>query len=76
MKNLEQTTDEILNLAAAQFKVPRTELQADDDFFMKFASAGLKPGPPRRSENSTGGTTSLGVSTSEGQEPLRCVGIK
>jgi acyl carrier protein len=29
----EQTLDEILNLAAAHFKVPREKLQADDDFF-------------------------------------------
>ena len=42
MKNLEQTTDEILNLAEAQFKVPRTELQADDDFFMKLGIDSLQ----------------------------------
>ena len=35
MKTLEQTTDEILNLAAASFRVPRGELAADDDFFQK-----------------------------------------
>ncbi len=28
-----QTLDEILNLAAAQFKVPREKLTPDDDFF-------------------------------------------
>ena len=28
-----QTLDEILNLAAAHFKVPREKLNADDDFF-------------------------------------------
>ena len=29
----DQTLDEILNLAAAQFKVPREKLTPDDDFF-------------------------------------------
>jgi acyl carrier protein len=29
----EQTLNEILNLAAAQFKVPREKLTPDDDFF-------------------------------------------
>ena len=33
MPNSEQTLDEILNLAAAQFKVPREKLAPDDDFF-------------------------------------------
>ena len=31
--NAEQTFDEILNLAAAHFKVPREKLSPDDDFF-------------------------------------------
>jgi len=33
MRTLEQTTDEILDLAATHFKVPRERLSADDDFF-------------------------------------------
>ena len=35
MNTLEQTTDEILGLAAEHFKVPREELSPDDDFFKK-----------------------------------------
>jgi len=33
MTALEKTTDEILQLAAAHFKVPREQLRPDDDFF-------------------------------------------
>jgi acyl carrier protein len=33
MSSLEKTTGEILDLAAAHFKVPRENLRADDDFF-------------------------------------------
>jgi acyl carrier protein len=33
MNGIEKTTDEILQLAATQFKVPRERLHADDDFF-------------------------------------------
>jgi len=33
MKTADQTLDEILNLAAAHFKVPREKLTPDDDFF-------------------------------------------
>ena len=33
MKSIEQTTDEVLNLAATHFKVPRERLTPDDDFF-------------------------------------------
>jgi acyl carrier protein len=33
MRTSEQTLDEILNLAATHFKVPREELTPDDDFF-------------------------------------------
>jgi len=33
MSGIEKTTDEILQLAAAHFKVPREQLRADDDFF-------------------------------------------
>jgi acyl carrier protein len=33
MTAIEKTTDEVLQLAAAHFKVPREQLRADDDFF-------------------------------------------
>jgi acyl carrier protein len=33
MRNPDQTLDEILNLSAAYFKVPREKLSPDDDFF-------------------------------------------
>jgi acyl carrier protein len=33
MPTSDQTLDEILNLAAAHFKVPREKLSPDDDFF-------------------------------------------
>jgi acyl carrier protein len=33
MSTLDQTLEEILNLAATHFKVPRERLSADDDFF-------------------------------------------
>ena len=33
MRTQQQTTDEILDLAAAQLKVPRERLSATDDFF-------------------------------------------
>ena len=42
MKNLEQTTDEILTLAATHFKVPRASLQANDDFFKKLGIDSLQ----------------------------------
>jgi acyl carrier protein len=42
MKTIEQTTDEVLNLAAAHFKVPRTELQAGDDFYNKLGIDSLQ----------------------------------
>jgi acyl carrier protein len=35
MTTLDHTTEEILRLAAAHFKVPRERLSADDDFFKK-----------------------------------------
>lgn len=35
MTTLDQTTDEILKLAATHFKVPREKLSPDDDFFEK-----------------------------------------
>jgi acyl carrier protein len=33
MTTIEKTTDDVLHLAAAHFKVPRERLRADDDFF-------------------------------------------
>jgi acyl carrier protein len=33
MNAIEKTTDDVLHLAAAHFKVPREQLRADDDFF-------------------------------------------
>jgi acyl carrier protein len=33
MANLQETTEQILVLAAQHFSVPRTQLKADDDFF-------------------------------------------
>jgi len=33
MNGIDKTTDEILQLAATHFKVPREKLRADDDFF-------------------------------------------
>lgn len=36
MKTLDETTEEILILAAQHFKVPRAELSASDDFYKKF----------------------------------------
>jgi len=35
MPTLDQTTGEILNLAATHFNVPREKLSPDDDFFEK-----------------------------------------
>ena len=35
MRTLEQTTEEILDLAAVHFKVARTTLKAGDDFYKK-----------------------------------------
>ena len=45
MKNMrtpQQTTDEILDLAASQFKVPRESLSPDDDFFKKLGIDSLQ----------------------------------
>jgi acyl carrier protein len=33
MTTIDKTTDEVLQLAATHFKVPRERLRADDDFF-------------------------------------------
>ncbi|MGH9685150.1 MAG: acyl carrier protein [Candidatus Acidiferrales bacterium] len=35
MNPLQKTTDEIMDLAAAHFKIPRAQLSPDDDFFSK-----------------------------------------
>lgn len=42
MRTLEQTTEEILSLAATQFKVPRAELTPEDDFFKKLGIDSLQ----------------------------------
>ncbi len=42
MNTLEQTTDEILNLAATHFKVPREQLSPGDDFFKKLGINSLQ----------------------------------
>ena len=42
MTTLEKTTDEILQLAAAHFKVPREQLSPDDDFFKKLGINSLQ----------------------------------
>lgn len=42
MRTLDQTTEEILDLAAAHFKVPRTQLSPDDDFFQKLGIDSLQ----------------------------------
>jgi len=42
MRTLEQTTEEILSLAATHFKVPRAELSPADDFYQKLRIDSLK----------------------------------
>lgn len=42
MRTQQQTVEEILDLAAAQFKVPRTNLSPDDDFFRKLGIDSLQ----------------------------------
>ena len=42
MRTLEQTTQEILELAAKQFKVPAGSLKTDDDFYKKLAIDSLQ----------------------------------
>jgi len=42
MRTLEQTTDEILGLAATHFKVSPDELSPDDDFFKKLGIDSLQ----------------------------------
>jgi len=42
MKTIEQTTDEILNLAATHFKVARADLHPGDDFYKKLGIDSLQ----------------------------------
>lgn len=42
MQTLENTTDQILGLAARHFNVPREQLRADDDFFKKLGINSLQ----------------------------------
>jgi acyl carrier protein len=42
MPTQQQTIDEVLDLAAAQFKVPRETLSPDDDFFKKLGIDSLQ----------------------------------
>ncbi|MGH9716301.1 MAG: acyl carrier protein [Candidatus Acidiferrales bacterium] len=42
MSTLDQTTEEILNLAATHFHVPREQLAPNDDFFKKLGINSLQ----------------------------------
>jgi acyl carrier protein len=42
MTTIEQTTDEVLRLAADHFKVPQEQLAPDDDFFKKLGINSLQ----------------------------------
>jgi acyl carrier protein len=42
MSTLENTTSEVLELAAAHFNVPREQLRPDDDFFKKLGINSLQ----------------------------------
>ncbi len=42
MPTLQETTEQILNLAATHFQVPRAELRPDDDFFKKLGINSLQ----------------------------------
>ena len=42
MPTLDQTLDEVLNLAASHFQVPRATLAPDDDFFKKLGINSLQ----------------------------------
>ncbi len=42
MNTLQNTTDEVLRLAAEHFKVPREQLNPDDDFFKKLGINSLQ----------------------------------
>ena len=47
MKTLEQTTEEILGLAAQHFKVPREQLAPGDDFYKKLKIDSLQAALPQ-----------------------------
>ena len=42
MSDLRKTTDQVLQLAADHFRVPREQLQPDDDFFKKLGINSLQ----------------------------------
>ena len=42
MRTLQETTDEVLRLAAAHFRVPQEQLHAEDDFFKKLGINSLQ----------------------------------
>jgi acyl carrier protein len=42
MPGIDKTVDEVLDLAAQHFNVPRTSLSADDDFFKKLGINSLQ----------------------------------
>jgi acyl carrier protein len=42
MRTLENTTSEVLDLAAAHFRFPREQLRPDDDFFKKLGIGSLQ----------------------------------
>lgn len=42
MRTIDQTIDEVLDLAAKHFKVPRESLSASDDFFKKLGIDSLQ----------------------------------
>lgn len=42
MKTLEQTTDEVLNLASHHFRIPREQLAPSDDFYKKLKIDSLR----------------------------------
>ncbi|MGC2294642.1 MAG: acyl carrier protein [Candidatus Acidiferrales bacterium] len=42
MNSLQNTTDEVLRLAADHFKVPKEQLSPDDDFFKKLGINSLQ----------------------------------
>lgn len=42
MTTLEKTTDEVLQLASAHFKIPRERLSPDEDFFKKLGINSLQ----------------------------------
>ena len=42
MNTLQDTTNEVLDLAATHFKIPREQLTADDDFFKKLGIDSLQ----------------------------------